>query len=190
MKNTFLTLTLLVCAAGILGAQTPTPDRIVGTWLIHVPGPDGQSFNALQTFNADGTFTETTDLLSQLVEGFGHGVWEVRGPQYIQTFELFSFDEKTQAPTGRIRVRSEVTMNGNDKFLAYAFVDLINLDGDVTQTISGGHLTATRIKVVPIPEIKPSVPVDAAASSCEAPLSVARRVGERKVKNIPCRSAR
>lgn len=123
--------------------------RIVGTWVMNIPGtPDAPGFNALQTYSDDGTMTETSDLLAQLIEGPAHGVWSGKKSDYNVTFQLFTFDENRQ-PVGRIRVRVAIHLIDDDHLTANAAVDFIDLDGTVTANIGSSPFTGTRVKVLP-----------------------------------------
>ncbi len=72
-------------------------DKIVGTWIVHIPASDGGGapFDALHTFNGDGTFVETSSLLATLTEGPAHGVWKGKKRDYDYTFELFVFNRRS-----------------------------------------------------------------------------------------------
>jgi hypothetical protein len=190
MKNTILYMSLLCFATGVLSAQTPTPDRIVGSWVVHVPGPDGTSFNSVHTYGADGTFSETTDLLSLLGEGPGHGVWEFRGGKFLLTFELFAFDPKTKEPAGRIRVRAAISMDGNDKIKGETIVDLIEPDGNVIEGIADGPFTGVRMKVITLPGLKPADAPQSAEASRALPSAIERRLGLPKTQGTVLRPAR
>lgn len=123
--------------------------RLTGTWVIHVPeSPGSAAFNALQTYNDDGTMTETSDLLAQLVEGPAHGVWSGKKSDYQVTFELFAFEN--QQPVGRIRVRVSIHLINDDNLTANAVVDFIDPDGTVIPNIGGSPFSGTRIKVLPV----------------------------------------
>ena len=124
--------------------------KLVGTWVMNVAGSaDAPGFNALQTYNEDGTMTETSDLLAQLLEGPAHGVWSGKKNDYSVTFELFAFDENHQS-VGRIRVRVSIHIVNDDNLTAMAAVDFIEPDGTVIPDIGGGPFTGTRVKVLPV----------------------------------------
>lgn len=122
---------------------------LVGTWVINVPAsPGGAEFNALQTFHADGTMTETSDLLAKLGEGPAHGAWTGKKRDYQITFELFVFDPDRN-PAGRVRVRATVRLTDEDNFTADSAVDFIEPNGNVIPDIGSGPFTGTRLKVMP-----------------------------------------
>ncbi|HEX4953757.1 MAG TPA: hypothetical protein VF017_10230 [Thermoanaerobaculia bacterium] len=132
--------------AQLAEAQNLPKPRIIGTWNVHVPGPDpSQDFDALQTFHADGTFTETSSLLGSLVEGPAHGVWVQTKNGFVLTFELFAFDEQG-TPTGRIRVRNRIFLEGGHSFRAVSTVDVLPPDGEPILDVGGGEYTATRLQ--------------------------------------------
>ena len=76
--------------------------KLVGTWICDVPNGDPVPFMALQTFHADGTFTETSSLLGRGEEGPAHGVWSRDDGKYRLTFQLFAFDPATGDNVGMI----------------------------------------------------------------------------------------
>lgn len=127
--------------------------KIVGTWVCDVPNGDPVPFMALQTFHADGTFTETSSLLGRGEEGPAHGVWSRDDDIYRLTFQLFAFDPATGDNVGMIRVRVSLRLDSADQLTAiFGFADFIDLDGTITE-LGGGPdaYTCTRLKVVPVP---------------------------------------
>jgi hypothetical protein len=126
---------------------------ITGTWRVSIPQSDAglPPFNAYQTFNADGTFTEVSDLLTTQTESPAHGVWSGKKLDYQLTFELFVFDPATKEPVGRVRVRCNIRLSDDgDAFTASSVVDFIAPDGSVAEAVDSGPFTGTRVKVVPI----------------------------------------
>lgn len=123
---------------------------LAGTWLIDIPQPATglPPFRALQTFHADGTFTETSDLLATLTEGPAHGVWDYDGVKYNLTFQLFVFDENRN-PAGIVRVRCAIKLVNPDELVADSAVDFIDPDGNVIADIDSSPFTGKRIKIVP-----------------------------------------
>lgn len=118
---------------------------IVGTWNMTVPLPEG-AFYALQTFNVDGTFTETSSLLGTLPEGPAHGVWEHRRSGFVLTFEGFSFDPDGNT-VGRFRVRNFIVLNDGNNLTSYYVVDFIELDGTVIEDLGSGTFTGSRMQI-------------------------------------------
>jgi hypothetical protein len=133
-----------------LDAQATTDTaRIVGTWLITVPdAPGAPGFKALQTFHDNGTFTETSDLLGQGVEGPAHGVWTGKKNDYRLTFQLFTFDEQG-LPSVRIRVRCTIRIVNDNALTATTTVDIIEPDGNIIPAVATGPFSGTRVLVVP-----------------------------------------
>jgi hypothetical protein len=127
--------------------------KIVGTWVCDVPNGQPVPFQALQTFHADGTFTETSSLLGRGEEGPAHGVWKRDGRLYRLTFQLFIFDPATGENVGMIRVRATLQLASADQLNATAgYVELIAPDGSVTPLGSEENpFTCTRIKVLAVP---------------------------------------
>jgi hypothetical protein len=134
-----------------LSEASANRNKLVGTWLIDIPQSDGGAppFQALHTFNDDGTFVETSSLLGQGAEGPAHGVWKRDGKDYALTFELFIFDENGQS-VGRARVRCDIEVEGNHLSARYA-VDIIDPAGVETRDIDTGTFEGTRMKVQPLP---------------------------------------
>lgn len=124
-------------------------DKIVGTWVVHIPASDGGGapFDALHTFGGDGTFVETSSLLATLTEGPAHGVWKGKKRDYDYTFELFVFNAD-QTVAGRVRVYGSIHINGDNNFTGTYTVAFINLDGSVDDAIDGGEFTGTRLQVI------------------------------------------
>jgi len=157
IKRTALRLLLVALVAAIAtSAYTAKADdderrKIVGTWICDVPNGDPVPFMALQTFHADGTFTETSSLLGRGEEGPAHGVWDRDGRNYRLTFQLFIFDPATGDNVGMIRVKVSLSLDKPDHLTAtFGSADLIDPDGNVTD-LGGGPdpFTCTRIKVLP-----------------------------------------
>ena len=123
--------------------------RIVGTWVITVSPIGAPVFNSLQTYNDDGTMTETSSHLAQLASGPAHGVWEGKKNDYAVTFELFAFDPSGEA-VGRIRVRSSIRVTSDDTLTADGEIDFIQPDGTVIPNIAIAPFTGTRMKVLSV----------------------------------------
>jgi hypothetical protein len=156
IKSALLLVGLIAILVTSAFAANGEDDRrkIVGTWFCDIAVEEGQPpFRALQTFHADGTFTETSSDLAKLLEGPAHGVWSRDDGRYRLTFQLFAFDPDTHVSTGMIRVRVSLRLDGPDKLKAtFAAVDSIDFDGTITELFSGPDAyTCSRIKVVPVP---------------------------------------
>lgn len=135
--------------ASVLKEAELSKSALVGTWVINVPAsPGGAEFNALQTFHAEGTMTETSDLLAKLGEGPAHGAWTGKKRDYQITFELFVFDPDGNS-AGRVRVRATIRLTDEDNFTADSSVDFIEPNGNVIPDIGSGPFTGTRLKVMP-----------------------------------------
>lgn len=125
-------------------------NELVGTWNCTIPVSDGGSpaFEALHTFDSDGTFVETSSLLGMGGEGPAHGAWERNVGSYLLTFELFVFDPESGESVGRVRVRNLIRVAGNRlNFTADSVVDFIEPDGNVIEGIDSGTYTAQKLQV-------------------------------------------
>jgi hypothetical protein len=133
--------------AGCIGRRA-----IVGTWRIAVEIPDVPEpiFRALHTYGEDGTFSETTDLLNQLVEGIGHGTWTYSQGVFLLTFELYDWDDATKEPTGMVRVRNAIELQDrNHLFAGESVVDLLDADGNLlAEAVATATLRGTRVTVL------------------------------------------
>jgi hypothetical protein len=121
--------------------------NIVGTWNVHIAESDGGGapFDALQTFNGDGTFVETSSLLGVGGEGPAHGSWERVARNYRLMFELFVFDPETGECVGRVRVRNLISLPNTNTINSLTVVDFIEPDGNVIEAIDSGPFTGTRL---------------------------------------------
>ncbi|HKY55174.1 MAG TPA: hypothetical protein VJM08_12745 [Anaerolineales bacterium] len=127
--------------------------KIVGTWVCNVHEGSPDPFQALQTFHADGTFTETSSNLAKGEEGPAHGVWSKDGNKYHLTFQLFAFDPASSESVGMIRVRISLRLDDADHLTATSeLAEFIDPDGNITE-LGGGPdaYTCTRMKVLPVP---------------------------------------
>jgi hypothetical protein len=160
MKHISVRLLMVALVAAIAtSAYTARADddnrrrKIVGTWVCDVPNGTPVPFKALQTFHADGTFTETSSLLARGEEGPAHGAWKRDGRIYRLTFQLFSFDPTTSESLGMFRIRVSLKLDGPDRLIAtFAFAEFINPDGSITE-LGGGPdaYTCDRLKVLQVP---------------------------------------
>jgi hypothetical protein len=142
----------LVIAVGATSAQEPT---LVGTWKVTIPGEgDVPGFQALQTFHADGTFTETSSLLGAREEGPAHGVWSQDGDHYNLLFQLFAFDKESGDSTGMIQVKLQIKLVDADNWISECgTVHFIAPDGTMElldEGCDGPGNEATRLKVEPV----------------------------------------
>ncbi|GAB4582083.1 MAG: hypothetical protein Fur0022_48360 [Anaerolineales bacterium] len=146
-----LALLALVGFMQVRSAQAESSNRLVGTWVCDVPGEP--AFRALQTFHADGTFTETSSLLAIGQEGPAHGAWKRNGSEYNLTFQLFAFDPDTTESTGMFRVRIRLQVDSATHLTAtYGIVEFIEPDGTIIELFQGPDTyTCDRLEVVPVP---------------------------------------
>lgn len=132
------------------GETLTAGNELVGTWNCYVAESDGglPPFEALQTFNSDGTFVETSSLLGMGGEGPAHGAWERSLRGGILTFELFVFDPESGESVGRVRVRNFIRVSNNRlNFISYSVVDFIEPSGNVIEGIDSGIYTGQKLQV-------------------------------------------
>ena len=143
-------LPALIAPSAAQAAATPEA-ALVGTWRIFIEQSKGglPPFQAYHTFNADGTFTEVSNLLSYLNETPSKGVWNYDG-LYNLTFELFAFNpDKTPAGVIRVRCKIQLVKIQQYELVGEAAVDFIDLDGGVSLEIDSARLLGQRVRVVP-----------------------------------------
>jgi hypothetical protein len=146
LATTMMMLASLAMAANNDARNRIVNDPLVGTWAVKVPGPTpADTFYALHTFHADGTFTENSSLLPTLVEGPAQGVWVRDGDIYRLTFLLFRYNEE-KGLDGYVRVRCDVTLVDN-RIDATTAVDLIEKDGSIIESVATGPFFGLRQKV-------------------------------------------
>jgi len=124
---------------------------LAGSWRVTVSSPDGTQFQALHTYNADGTFTETSNLLAGLGEGPAHGAWRGGGGVYLLTFELFAFEDGR--PAGIVQVRNVVEVVGRDHLLGWSTADLLEPDGNLRREHFTATFEGTRIQALRSPDV-------------------------------------
>jgi hypothetical protein len=120
--------------------RTPS---IVGTWQITVPKSEGnpETFAAFHTFFADGNWVEVNSFKDS-----NHGVWMGAGNTYLLTFAGFTFDEQGKY-NGKIKVRASIKMDGADHLAAQWVLDMIDLEGKVTEKANYGTFEGTRMEI-------------------------------------------
>ena len=133
---------LTTTAYATSSAQSASPN-LVGTWKMTIPktasGPE--LTEALQTFFADGNFIETNN--NSKAGSLAHGVWIGTGNTYLNTFQVFTFDEQGKY-NGKRTIHSSIKMDGADHYTAQFVTDSIDLTGKVTKNVFSGTLQATR----------------------------------------------
>jgi hypothetical protein len=156
-----ITALIAALATSVYAAANPAEaarqNKLVGTWVcsVHEGAPD--AFKALQTFHADGTFTETSSLLAKGEEGPAQGVWAKSAGKgenvYDLTFQLFAFDPASRESVGMLRIRISLRLDGADHLTATSeFAEFVNPDGTITE-LGGGPdaYTCDRLQVIPVP---------------------------------------
>ncbi len=138
-------LALLTTSAYATSNAQPASASLVGTWKMTIPqtanGPE--LTEALQTFFADGNFIETNN--DPRAGSLAHGVWIGTGNVYLNTFQVFTFDEQGKY-NGKRTIHSSIKMDGADHYTAQFVTDSIDLAGKVTKNVFAGSLEATRME--------------------------------------------
>ena len=140
-----LLLALTTTAYATSRAQQATPS-LVGTWKMTLPKtPNGPELTeALQTFFADGNFIETNN--DSHAGSTAHGVWIGAGNTYLNTFQVFTFDEQGKY-NGKRTIHASIKLDSADHYNAHFVTDSIDLAGKVTKNVfSGDFFEATRME--------------------------------------------
>jgi len=146
---TVLAVALLTLVVGSPSSQGQGGERapgLEGSWLVTVNHPTRPTFQALTTYAAGGALVVTDGSLppSQLTSG--HGSWvHTRDHTYAFTFVEFLFDP-TGVRVGSVRIRETLTLErGGDAYNGNFTNEVLDLDGNVLVSGSGGTTHATRI---------------------------------------------
>jgi hypothetical protein len=139
-----LLVALTTTAYAAANAQPATPS-LVGTWKMTIPttGTSPELTEALQTYFADGNYIETNNNPS--AGSTGHGVWIGTGNTYLNTFQVFTFDEKGQYNGKRV-IHASIKMDGNDHYTAKFVTDFIDTAGKVTKNVFSGGFEGARME--------------------------------------------
>ena len=142
---------LTTAAYATSSAKDSTPS-LVGTWKMTIPttGTSPELTEALQTFFADGNYIETNNNAS--AGSTAHGVWIGSGNTYLNTFQVFTFDEQGKYDGKRI-IHASIKMDGNDHYTAKFVTDRIDVAGNVTKNIFSGGFEGTRMEPA-MPELQ------------------------------------
>lgn len=125
-----------------MAANVAAQDDLTGTWLIKATNTTfGISFESLRTYHAGGTMTEVAN---ELPPQPAHGLWARQGNDYADTMMLFAFDS-TGKFIGRVRVRSRITLIGQDSLTQTWEADFISPTGVVSPNASQGTGRCSRI---------------------------------------------
>ena len=153
---TVITAIGLIAAALIvvISASGANPDssanHLVGTWQLTVNrGPALPPVKGLTTYTSDGTLIGTGNTV---LRGPAHGAWEhVSGRVYADTHYFFRFDSNGMLlGSQKIRETVELSQDG-DSYTATASSDQFDPNGNLTASGLPATITATRIKVEPLP---------------------------------------
>lgn len=125
-------------------ANVAAQNDLTGTWLVKARNANfGVSFESLRTYNAGGTMTEVTN---ERPPSPAHGVWAQQGNDYVDTMMLFVVDS-TGKFIGRVRVRSRLTLIGQDSLTQTWEADFISPAGVVSTNASRGTGQGSRIRL-------------------------------------------
>jgi hypothetical protein len=125
-------------------------NSLVGSWQLTVNrGPQLPPVKGLTTYTNGHSLIGTGNLV---VRGPAHGTWEhVSGRTYADTHIFFRFDPTgTFIGTQKIRESVELSQDG-DSYTAVAISDQFDPNGNLTASGLRATITATRIKVEPLP---------------------------------------
>lgn len=144
----FTVLDLLVVLTTAVYATTsahPASPSLVGTWRMTIPqtGSSPELTEALQTYFADGNFIETNN--NSQAGGTAHGVWIGSGNTYLNTFQVFTFDEDGKY-NGKRTIHASIKMDGADHYTANFVTDSTDVAGEVTKNIFSGSFEGARME--------------------------------------------
>jgi hypothetical protein len=140
LKKAFATLFVMMIIASQMTAQSMAKSdsgssRIEGTWVVTVnisaPGLP-PSFTALETYSRGGGLVTSNNLPP--VPRPGQGEWEKNGGQYAVTILFFLFDQ-TGAPSGGVKVRHSIALDGRDRYTGIGEAEFSDLDGNLLFTV-------------------------------------------------------
>ena len=123
----------------------PSTPSLVGTWKMTIPttGTSPELTEALQTYFADGNFIETNN--NAVAGSTAHGVWIGSGNTYLNTFQVFTFDEQGKYNGKRV-IHASIRMDGTDHYTAKFVTDSIDLEGKVTKNVFSGGFEGARME--------------------------------------------
>lgn len=133
-------LLAIIMSASNVAAQ----EALVGAWALKMTNTVfGITFDDLRTYHAGGTMTEVT---RELLESAGHGVWAIHGNGYADTFTLLELDSSRNV-IGKVKVRSTITMIGQDSLTLIWEADFILPTGVVLPNVTRGAAQGSRIRL-------------------------------------------
>ena len=147
-------IAVVLVATGAISASAANDDssanQLAGSWQLTVNrGPALPPVKGLTTYTSDGTLIGTANVV---VRGPAHGAWvHVSGRTYADTHIFFRFDPTgTFLGTQKVRETVELAQDG-DSYTAMALSDQFDPNGNLTASGLPATITATRIKVEPLP---------------------------------------
>lgn len=136
-KRTLLALVITVFLLSPVQAMSATGEnRIEGTWVVRVNLNEANLppfFTALETYGTGGTFITSNNL--PFLTKVGQGTWEKQGQQYAVSIVFFKFDENG-LPTGTIKVRHTLTLNGKNEYFGSGTALFCEADGTTCQSVA------------------------------------------------------
>lgn len=131
-------------AITMMASNVAAQEALTGAWLITATNTTfGISFESLRTYHAGGTMTEVAN---ELPPPPAHGVWARQGNDYVDTMMLFVFDS-TGIFSGKVRVRSRLTLIGQDSLTQTWEAEFISPTGVVSPNASRGTGRGSRIRL-------------------------------------------
>jgi len=136
----------------VASASDNESDGPAGSWYYTVTIP-GYTFQGIETYSVGGGYTEADQLSFSpfAVASAGHGAWRRTGKNdFLLTYVNLTFDSfNTGAPTGTLRVRQRMTIDGTgNSYTGSGDYTYYDLDGNPLPDISGTFtIVATRILV-------------------------------------------
>lgn len=143
LKKNLIALAVMIIMTSLVSSAA-AQGQLVGAWDIKMTNTVfGIAFDDLRTYHAGGTMTEVT---RELLESMGHGVWVSQGNGYADTFTLLELDSSRNV-IGKVRVRSTITLIGQDSLTLIWDADFILPTGVVLPNVTRGEGKGSRIRL-------------------------------------------
>jgi hypothetical protein len=144
----FLGTVLVATAfAGLLVGQSPDADGkhgLVGTWMVTGNGL-GITFQAINTYNVDGTSLAHDNSAAPSIETITQGPWKKKGPAtFVWEPQNFFFDSSGNFG-GTVKSKMEITLTGPNGFTSSGESKFYDANGNLLGT---SPLTETGTRLV------------------------------------------